>query len=100
MQDYNAEALTELAAPNLQLNARLRQTRVRPARFFSGSWATLGQLLECLGAAASFDLVVSAETVYNQACMQALHDCIRQVSRYIDAPSAKCCGSQHTVFRG
>lgn len=77
-QDYNAEALSMLAAPNLRLNASLWQTDIASARFFGGDWTLLGPLLSSLGLAYSFDMVVSAETIYSSASMRALFACIKQ----------------------
>lgn len=54
--------------------------KAAPARFLAGDWALLGPLLSSLGLANSFDLVVSAETIYSEASMTALFACIKQVS--------------------
>ena len=60
--------------------ASLSQITLAPARFISGDWGMLGQLLSSLGLAQSFDLVVSAETIYSTESMTALLTCIKQAS--------------------
>ena len=50
------------------------------ARYFGGDWSQLGELLAAGGGAGSFDLVVSAETVYSPPSTRALLACIKQVS--------------------
>jgi hypothetical protein len=88
-QDFNPEALTTLAAPNLFLNMSRNPLQTQgstssngvkeDARFFSGDWAKLGSLFETLGMIDSFDLIVTAETVYRRNSMQSLLSCILQV---------------------
>lgn len=56
------------------------QTNIASARFFAGDWMLLGLLLSSLGLANSFDMVVSAETIYSSASMRALFACVKQVS--------------------
>lgn len=56
------------------------QAAVAPARYFAGDWGLLGQLLFSLGLAHSFDVVVSAETIYTTESMTALLTCIKQAS--------------------
>lgn len=96
-QDFNPEALTTLAAPNLFLNMSRNPLQTQGstpdgssssssssngvkegARFFSGDWAKLGSLFETLGMIDSFDLIVTAETVYRKNSMQSLLSCILQ----------------------
>jgi hypothetical protein len=53
---------------------------VAPVRYFAGDWGLLGQLLSSLGLAHSFDVVVSAETIYTTESMTALLTCVKQAS--------------------
>ena len=79
-QDYNREVLQTLTAPNAQANWQAWQARqagagraARPAaRYFSGSWDSFCALLPQLGLAGSYDVVLSAETIYSPAAAASL----------------------------
>ena len=45
-------------------------------RFFAGDWAALPGYLQACDLAGSYDLVVSAETIYCMDSLQSLYDCI------------------------
>lgn len=46
-------------------------------RYFSGSWDSLSALLPQLGLAGSYDVVLSAETIYSPAAAASLLACIK-----------------------
>ncbi|KAK9805883.1 hypothetical protein WJX73_000781 [Symbiochloris irregularis] len=45
-------------------------------RFFAGDWAAMPSFLRSEGLVGTYDLVLSAETIYSQDSLRALHDCI------------------------
>ncbi|GAB4818881.1 hypothetical protein N2152v2_005927 [Parachlorella kessleri] len=46
------------------------------ARYFSGDWGALADLLEQRGLAGTYDVVLSAETIYSLSSMRSLYECI------------------------
>lgn len=82
-QDFNAEVLEAVTARNVAANlARLPAGRARPppARYFAGGWAELPGLLAAQGLLGTYDLVLSAETLYCPGSHSALYQCILQAS--------------------
>lgn len=79
-QDYNPEVLHTLTMPNTAANWRTWRTAAGelisppppPARYFSGGWAGLPALLRAASLAGSYDLVITAETVYAPPCCTPL----------------------------
>eukprot|EP00884_Botryococcus_braunii_P011875 jgi/Botrbrau1/20689/Bobra.0058s0019.1 len=68
--------------PNLEHNVQAFQLPTAEsgrARFFSGSWGSLPALLTTKGLEGSYDLVLSAETIYSEASQGDLLDCIVQL---------------------
>ncbi len=62
------------------------------ACYFGGDWSQLGELLMAGRGAGSFDLVVTAETVYSPPSTRTLLACIKQVT----SPSS-CAGAPGRV---
>jgi hypothetical protein len=63
--------------------ARLRSAESRaPARYFSGGWNSLEDLLTSKGLSNSYDLVLTAETIYSlkaiSSLLQAVKSCLRR----------------------
>ena len=81
-QDYNREVLTALTIPSVTANVqRVTALQHRPAtRFLAGPWALLPAWLESAGLRHSFDVVLTAETIYNTDSSVQLYDCLVQVS--------------------
>lgn len=83
-QDYNAEVLQMLTVPTVLANWRANhgvESAPPPVRYFSGDWGTLGSLLEDLNLTASYDMILTTETIYTLDGMSRLFKCIKQVSR-------------------
>ena len=86
-QDYNGEVLQALTIPCVAANWGVRGRRavaaapaaVPDARYFSGDWRSLPALLASLELEGTYDLVLSAETIYSLAGISSLHECIKQV---------------------
>lgn len=80
-QDYNKQVVTHLTLPNVQANlAQLPAGATRPtSRYYSGDWAAVGQLLASQGMGGYYDIILTAETIYNEDSQQRLLDCIKQV---------------------
>lgn len=54
----------------------------------AGDWAAVGQLLASQGMGGYYDVILTAETIYNEDSQQRLLDCIKQVSQaYVAAPA-------------
>jgi len=81
-QDYNREVLTALTIPTVTANVkRVTESQHRPAtRFLAGSWALLPAWLDSAGLGHSFDVVLTAETIYNTESSLQLYQCLVQVS--------------------
>ncbi len=81
-QDYNREVLTALTIPTVTANVkRVADSQHRPAtRFLAGPWAFLPAWLESAGLIHSFDVVLTAETIYNTESSLQLYQCLVQVS--------------------
>ena len=62
LHDFNEEVLSLCSAVNVKLNEVTGSVR-----FVAGDWSELGQLL-----GAQFDVVLSAETVYNETALKTL----------------------------
>lgn len=89
-QDYNTEVLTEITGPTILANWEAWQVRNSlglsrkdespPARLFSGDWASLSQLLVDSGQQGSYDLVLTAETIYSLGNVPSLLSCMETVN--------------------
>jgi len=44
-----------------------------------GDWAAVGQLLSIQGMGGFYDIILTAETIYNEESQQRLLSCIKQV---------------------
>ena len=67
-------------------------------RYFSGDWAAMPAFLDDQGLTGTYDLVVSAETIYNEQSQQALHDCILKVSALLEQCVRLSCLHAHTYI--
>ena len=65
------------------------------ARYFCGDWGALADLLEQRGLAGTYDVVLSAETIYSLDSMRSLYECIVRVSRAL-ACRPGCAGQAGT----
>lgn len=83
LQDYNSQVLHELTMPNVLANlARLPDGRTRPsARYFSGDWKHLGELMSSKGLGGHYDIVLTSESIYAESSHRRLLECIKQVLR-------------------
>ena len=81
VQDFNKEVLTALTGQNVTANRQRLPKSRRPvsARFFGGDWSTLGSLMASQNLGGSYDIILSAETIYSSESQQQLFDCIKQV---------------------
>ena len=99
LQDYNRSVLSRLTIPNVAANAGAWATRRAAAaaspgasasspaqqppraRYFAGSWEALPAVLEGLGLVGSYDMVLTAETIYSLEAMRSLYRCIKACLR-------------------
>jgi len=90
-QDYNKEVLEQLTIPNAATNWQLQcttgtpatnKTPAPPARYFAGDWSSLSLLIETLQLSGTYDIVLSAETVYSIDSVNSLVDCIKKCMKY------------------
>lgn len=103
VQDYNRSVLTTLTIQNVGANASAWATRRQAAaasgsgdgsgsggtaadaaaraRYFAGSWDALPALLSHQGLHQSYDLVLTAETIYSLEAMRSLYACIKACLR-------------------
>lgn len=89
VQDYNIEVLREVTIPAVSANWNAYILRNRtafassskdvPARFFSGHWASVERKIEELGLAHSYDVILTAETIYSLDSIASLLSCIWKV---------------------
>lgn len=87
VQDYNPEVLTELTGPNVLANwdawllrgSVAPHAKTAPVRLFSGDWGSLADLLRDGGRQGSYDLILTAETIYNLESVPSLLNCIKTV---------------------
>lgn len=92
-QDYNRSVLTTLTIQNVAANAAAWAVRSGAAaassaagaapcaRFFAGSWDALPALLTRQGLAQTYDLVLTAETIYSLEAMRSLYAAIKACLR-------------------
>ncbi|KAG2482650.1 hypothetical protein HYH03_018423 [Edaphochlamys debaryana] len=80
-QDYNAEVLRRLTAPNVIANmGRLPRSRPRPAsRFFSGDWRLVGEHLTGQGYGGHYDVILASETIYSVPAQERMLECIKRL---------------------
>jgi SAM-dependent methyltransferase len=84
MQDYNASVLRSATMPTFRLNGLWPLVDARRVRFLSGDWACVSELLQAEAspaAAASFDVIVSADTIYSEAASRRLWQLVRELLR-------------------
>lgn len=105
LQDYNRSVITRLTMQNVAANASAWSTRQQAAtsssgqgsggaagsaggtgaasraRYFAGSWEALPGLLAERGLHHSYDLVLTAETIYSLEAIQSLYRCIKACLR-------------------
>lgn len=81
LQDFNKEVLTTLTSQNVTANRQRLPKSRRPvsARYFCGDWSSLGSLLASENLGGTYDMIISAETIYSLESQQQLFDCIKQV---------------------
>ncbi len=74
--------LSTLTIPNVRANLAARHpASAAPAgsRYWAGDWLAVGELLISHGLGAHYDLLLAAETIYNEASQQDMLECIKQV---------------------
>ncbi len=64
-----------------------------------GDWAGLPRLLKTEGLLGTYDIVLSAETVYSLDSQQQLLNCIRQVL-FLAAMTPFTCRTHQVMYRG
>lgn len=81
LQDFNKEVLTALTSQNVTANRQRLPKSRRPvsARYFCGDWSSLGSLLASENLGGTYDIIISAETIYSLESQQQLFHCIKQV---------------------
>lgn len=81
LQDFNKEVLTALTSQNVSVNRQRLPKSRRPvsARYFGGEWSSLGSLMASENLGGTYDMIISAETIYNLESQQQLFNCIKQV---------------------
>lgn len=74
--------LTALTSQNVTANRQRLPKSRRPvsARYFGGEWSSLGSLMASENLGGTYDMIISAETIYSLESQQQLFDCIKQVS--------------------
>lgn len=79
-QDFNKEVLTALTSQNVTANRQRLPKSRRPvsARYFGGEWSSLGSLLASENLGGTYDMIISAETIYSLESQQQLFNCIKQ----------------------
>ena len=82
LQDFNQEVLTTLTSQNVTANRQRLPKSRRPvsARYFGGDWGSLSDFMASENLGGSYDIILSAETIYNVDTQQQLFDCIKQVT--------------------
>eukprot|EP00878_Enallax_costatus_P021358 GHUV01022607.1.p1 GENE.GHUV01022607.1~~GHUV01022607.1.p1 ORF type:complete len:240 (+),score=47.92 GHUV01022607.1:893-1612(+) len=80
-QDFNKQVITSLTIPNVQANLQQLQpgTPRERARYFAGDWEATGSMLAMHGLGGYYDIILTAETIYNQEGQERLLSCIKQV---------------------
>ncbi len=78
-QDYNREVILQATQPNVRRNLAVwgQAGREGKTAFFAGPWSRLGGLLP----RGAYDVVLTAETIYDPAGHEALLDLIRHCLR-------------------
>ncbi|KAL3152167.1 hypothetical protein ABBQ32_001259 [Trebouxia sp. C0010 RCD-2024] len=78
--DFNKEVLTALTSQNVTANRQRLPKSRRPvsARYFCGDWSSLGSLLASENLGGTYDIIISAETIYSLESQQQLFHCIKQ----------------------
>ncbi|CAM9145356.1 unnamed protein product [Choristocarpus tenellus] len=72
--DYNREVLVHATMPNVRINVPLSLWHL--GEFFCGDWNALSPLLEVDSHGGKFDLILTAETLYNVEVTQKVLDMI------------------------
>mmetsp|Transcript_40277 Transcript_40277/g.77010 ORF Transcript_40277/g.77010 Transcript_40277/m.77010 type:complete len:300 (-) Transcript_40277:373-1272(-) len=75
LQDFNVQVLHELTIPNVAANLSATLGTLKPGRvrYLAGDWSDLHKLLE----EGSFDLILTADTVYSTASLHKLCSLIK-----------------------
>jgi predicted nicotinamide N-methyase len=87
-QDFNKQVLQTLTVVNVAANWNAHRMQsvgaavpnAAPARYFSGSWSALGPLLREQGLAGTYDVILTAETIYSMEALHSLYQCFKEVS--------------------
>ena len=81
LQDFNKEVLTALTSQNVAANRQRLPKSRRPvsARYFGGDWSSLGSLMASENLGGTYDMIISAETIYSLESQEQLFNCIKQV---------------------
>ncbi|KAK9861199.1 hypothetical protein WJX84_000747 [Apatococcus fuscideae] len=81
-QDFNSQVLMGVTGPNIEANLGALSGEVQQAcgspRFFAGDWEGVGRLVTKQRSGATYDLVLSAETLYNLESQEILLNCLTQ----------------------
>lgn len=83
-QDYNAEVIRGLTIPNVQANAAQLPGGTPCARYFAGAWADFGQYCSGNGLGGTYDVILTAETIYDDAGTRQLLQCIKECLKHPD----------------
>jgi len=77
-QDYNHEVLTALTIPNAVANlSRLPIDRHHgQLRYFAGAWQEFPAYLDSQGLSNTYDMILTAESVYEPTSSGELYECI------------------------
>jgi len=73
LQDYNSEVIKLITMPNALLNIPEGEDAVNRIEFFSGDWGQLKELLP----QHSYDVLLTAETIYNVQSLPRLYGLIK-----------------------
>eukprot|EP01061_Rhynchopus_euleeides_P007559 TRINITY_DN1660_c0_g1_i1.p1 TRINITY_DN1660_c0_g1~~TRINITY_DN1660_c0_g1_i1.p1 ORF type:complete len:290 (+),score=64.54 TRINITY_DN1660_c0_g1_i1:37-906(+) len=72
-QDYNVEVLKLLTAPNVLINSDPEGSTLRTScEFWSGDWVQLAASPQCAAHTASFDVILTTDTLYTVAAVDSL----------------------------
>ncbi|KAK9845625.1 hypothetical protein WJX84_006091 [Apatococcus fuscideae] len=81
-QDFNSQVLEGVTAPNIEANLASLPGEVQQAcgspRYFAGDWEGVGRLVTKQRTGATYDLVLSSETLYNLESQEVLLSCLTQ----------------------
>ena len=73
LQDYNVEVLKLLTVPNVLMNTKMDvQILTGSTAFWAGDWRKLAEEEACAAQKASFDVILSTDTLYTRAAIRSL----------------------------